>query len=173
MPIFKGLHRWRLDLSYDGSGFHVWAAQTGLRTVQGELENWIGLVLRLPEPARLTVAGRTDAGVHARAQVAHLDLAPQFDATQLANRLARVLPDDVVVHTVIRAPASFDARSLYFLLIGGVPHIPKHDAWYMKNRFHSIHDLGLITSETVHHDIRAQRGITVVAVFKVFFKIFL
>ena len=105
-----GLHRWRLDLSYDGSGFHGWAAQTGLRTVQGELENWIGLVLRLPEPARLTVAGRTDAGVHARAQVAHLDLAPQFDATQLANRLARVLPDDVVVHTVTRAPAGFDAR---------------------------------------------------------------
>lgn len=102
--------RWRLDLSYDGKDFHGWAAQQGLRTVQGLLERWITMVLRLETPAQLTVAGRTDAGVHARGQVAHLDLDPEYDATHLARRLARVLPPDVVVHQVSRAPAGFDAR---------------------------------------------------------------
>lgn len=106
----SGLRRWRLDLAYDGADFHGWAAQQGLRTVQGELEHWITMVLRLDEPAQLTVAGRTDAGVHARGQVAHLDLAPEHDATHLAGRLGRVLPADIVVRSVQRAPDGFDAR---------------------------------------------------------------
>ncbi len=78
--------RLRLDLGYDGSGFHGWAAQTGLRTVQGELELWIQRVLRLPERPELVVAGRTDAGVHARGQVAHLDLAEDDAAAALAGQ---------------------------------------------------------------------------------------
>ena len=60
--------RLRLDLSYDGTDFSGWAAQRGLRTVQETLEDALATALRLPE-ARLTVAGRTDAGVHARGQV--------------------------------------------------------------------------------------------------------
>ena len=103
--------RWRIDLAYDGAAFHGWAAQRDLRTVQGELEHWITMVLRLDSPAELTVAGRTDAGVHARGQVAHLDLSPEHDATHLAHRLARVLPADVVIHRVVRAAPGFDARS--------------------------------------------------------------
>lgn len=105
--------RFRLDLGYDGTGFHGWAAQTGLRTVQGELEAWIGRVLRLPEPPVLACAGRTDAGVHARGQVAHLDLdtdEPDEVATTLARRLRRALPADLVVHRVGVAPDGFDAR---------------------------------------------------------------
>lgn len=104
--------RFRLDLAYDGHDFHGWARQPGLRTVQGELEGWITRVLRLDEPAQLTVAGRTDAGVHARGQVCHLDIpkATQHTAGDLQRRLRRVLPDDIVVADVRRAPEGFDAR---------------------------------------------------------------
>lgn len=69
-----GQVRIRLDLAYDGTGFSGWATQPGRRTVQAVLEQALTTILRLPEAARLTVAGRTDAGVHARAQVAHLDI---------------------------------------------------------------------------------------------------
>ncbi len=105
--------RYRLDLGYDGTGFHGWAGQPGLRTVQGELEAWIGRVLRLPEPPELTCAGRTDAGVHARGQVAHLDLdlaEPEQVAATLQRRLRAALPDDLAVRQVSIAPDGFDAR---------------------------------------------------------------
>lgn len=103
--------RLRIDLAYDGRDFHGWARQPGLRTVQGELEDWITRVLRLPEPAQLTVAGRTDAGVHARGQVCHLDVDGDETAPDaLRRRLTRVLPDDIVVRAVSPAPEGFDAR---------------------------------------------------------------
>lgn len=102
--------RFRLDISYDGSGFSGWATQPGLRTVQGLLEGWIGQVLRLGGPAQLTVAGRTDAGVHARGQVAHVDLPEEVDPQLLLRRLARVLDEDVVVRAVTPVPDAFDAR---------------------------------------------------------------
>jgi tRNA pseudouridine38-40 synthase len=74
-----GLVRVRLSIAYDGGGFSGWAAQPGRRTVQGELEGALGRILRVP--VALTVAGRTDAGVHAAAQVAHADLpAPAWAA---------------------------------------------------------------------------------------------
>ena len=66
--------RLRLDFAYDGTDFSGWAAQPGRRTVEGELSAALTTVLRAPEPVRLTVAGRTDAGVHARGQVAHADI---------------------------------------------------------------------------------------------------
>lgn len=102
--------RWRIDLAYDGTDFHGWADQPGLRTVQGELERWLPQVLRLDEPVRLTVAGRTDAGVHADAQVCHVDLPDEVDTSTLLHRLRRVLDDDIAVHAVTRAPEGFDAR---------------------------------------------------------------
>lgn len=105
--------RLRLDIAYDGTDFSGWAAQPGRRTVQGELEGALARVLRLPEPLRLTVAGRTDAGVHARGQVAHVDVPePVWEAEgdRLLRRLAGVLPPDARVHAVGRAPAGFDAR---------------------------------------------------------------
>lgn len=107
-----GTHRLRIDLAYDGAGFHGWAVQkdTELRTVQGVLEDAITRVLRLDAPAQLVVAGRTDAGVHARGQVAHLDVAAQHDPEHLERRLRRLLPPDVVVHRVRVAPEGFDAR---------------------------------------------------------------
>jgi tRNA pseudouridine38-40 synthase len=86
--------RWRLDVSYDGTGFSGWAVQRDRRTVQGELEYWIPQVLRLSEPVSLVCAGRTDAGVHARGQVAHVDLPAEAltDPAVLHRKLARVLP---------------------------------------------------------------------------------
>lgn len=104
--------RLRLDLRYDGTDFSGWATQPGLRTVQATLETAIDTVLRLPTgTARLTVAGRTDAGVHARGQVAHVDIpAGDLDLVHVRVRLNRLLPDDVVVQRVSDAPDGFDAR---------------------------------------------------------------
>jgi tRNA pseudouridine38-40 synthase len=105
--------RIRIDLSYDGTGFSGWAAQPGRRTVEGVLAETLGHVLRLPAAPRLTVAGRTDTGVHARGQVAHADLqdavwAAHADAAR--RRLARALPPDIRVRAIGPAPDGFDAR---------------------------------------------------------------
>ena len=101
--------RLRFDLAYDGAGFHGWATQPGLRTVQGEIETAIATVLRLDAPAPLTCAGRTDTGVHARGQVAHVDL-DDVDPDLLARRLRRILPSDISLLGLAEAPAGFDAR---------------------------------------------------------------
>ncbi|MFD1658947.1 tRNA pseudouridine(38-40) synthase TruA [Streptomyces caeni] len=107
--------RVRLDLSYDGSGFHGWAKQAGgRRTVQAEIEDALRTVTRTRDAAcELTVAGRTDAGVHARGQVAHVDLPREVWAEhhgKLLKRLAGRLPKDVRVWALREAPSGFDAR---------------------------------------------------------------
>src|SRR6478735_8980400 len=104
--------RVRLDLAYDGTSFAGWASQPGLRTVQATVESALETVLRLPVGScRLTVAGRTDAGVHARGQVCHVDLpTPTLDADQITRRLNGAIPNDVVVRRVVAAPPGFDAR---------------------------------------------------------------
>lgn len=118
------LARLRLDIAYDGGNFAGWGAQPALRTVQGELEAAVATVFqRHGTPPRLTVAGRTDAGVHATGQVAHLDLtAAQLaslderrgygGAESLARRLNGIagLSSDVVVLASRLAPPGFDAR---------------------------------------------------------------
>lgn len=120
--------RFRLDLAYDGTSFAGWARQPGQRTVQGVLEQALADIVRRRAPLpRLVVAGRTDAGVHALGQVAHVDLTDeQVEALArpdhgvahpgasdaLTRRLNGILgPDaDVVVHRASLAPAGFDAR---------------------------------------------------------------
>lgn len=102
--------RLRLDLSYDGAQFHGWAAQPGLRTVQGEVESALATVLRLESPAQLTCAGRTDAGVHALGQVAHVDLDDTVAVEPLAQRLRSLLPGDIRLRALVPAPPGFDAR---------------------------------------------------------------
>ncbi|QGN35782.1 tRNA pseudouridine(38-40) synthase TruA [Microlunatus sp. Gsoil 973] len=131
-----GPGRWRLDVSYRGTAFSGWAHQPGLRTVQGELELWLPRLLRVDHQLPLVVAGRTDAGVHARGQVCHFDCEPGViadDGTTLLRRFARVLPDDLVVRRVQRAPEGFDARFsalrrryVYRLADGPVPPDPLH-----------------------------------------------
>ncbi|MFE6923312.1 tRNA pseudouridine(38-40) synthase TruA [Nocardia sp. NPDC057663] len=100
--------RVRLGISYDGTDFTGWARQPGLRTVQGTLEESLSKVFR--EPIQLTVAGRTDAGVHAEGQVAHFDTTGELDADKLLYRMARFLPKDVRITEIALAPADFDAR---------------------------------------------------------------
>ena len=116
--------RVRLDLGYDGSSFSGWARQSAGRTVQGELEDALATVLRdRGRLQRLVVAGRTDAGVHARGQVAHLDLTPaqwrhlaRIGHGDPLAALVRKLnglagrAGDVRVHRAAIAPAGFDAR---------------------------------------------------------------
>jgi tRNA pseudouridine38-40 synthase len=105
--------RLRLDLGYDGTDFLGWARQPGRRTVAQVVEDCLATVLRLDAPPVTTVAGRTDAGVHATGQVAHVDVpadAVPDDVEALTRRLAGVLPDDVVVTAVSRAADGFNAR---------------------------------------------------------------
>jgi tRNA pseudouridine38-40 synthase len=113
--VEAGFVRVRLDLSYDGTAFSGWAKQAGgRRTVQGEVEDALRTVTRSGEATyELTVAGRTDAGVHARGQVAHVDLPGEVWAEhreKLLKRLAGRLPKDVRVWRVAEAPAGFNAR---------------------------------------------------------------
>ncbi len=114
--------RIRLDIAYDGTDFAGWAAQDGHRTVAGVLDEALSTVFRTP--VRVFGAGRTDSGVHASGQVAHLDVPadalahahprrpregePEF--LPLVRRLGRFLPADVRVRDIGRAPAGFDAR---------------------------------------------------------------
>lgn len=114
--------RLRLDIAYDGTDFAGWAPQAGQRTVAGVIEETLSTVFR--DPVRLVTAGRTDTGVHATGQVAHVDVPcdalsfayprtsrpgdPEF--LPLVRRLARFLPTDVRVRRIERAAAGFDAR---------------------------------------------------------------
>jgi tRNA pseudouridine38-40 synthase len=102
-----GMGSYRLDIEYDGSGFSGWAKQPGLRTVQAELEAALETVLR--EPVELTVAGRTDAGVHARGQVASFASAAAVPG-DLVRRLNGICSDDVAVTAAVPAADGFDAR---------------------------------------------------------------
>jgi tRNA pseudouridine38-40 synthase len=104
-----GLQRLRIDLAYDGTPFAGWARQPGQRTVQADVEDALMRVARLPA-VRLTVAGRTDAGVHAARQVAHVDIPAEVPLGGLARRLNGVLDRAVRVLGIGPAPVGFDAR---------------------------------------------------------------
>jgi len=119
--------RLRLDIAYDGSDFHGWAKQPGLRTVQHTIETALHQLVRGDRAPQLTVGGRTDAGVHARGQVAHVDLSEaelrhwlrqEFQADALngalmTRRLNGVIQrdaEDVFITKIAAVPEAFDAR---------------------------------------------------------------
>ncbi len=110
----SGFLRFRTDFSYDGTNFSGWAKQRDQRTVQGEMEAAIEPITR--NPIALQVAGRTDAGVHATAQVAHFDLperdhnGSEWNLADLHYRLNRMLPEDIRIHDINLAPKFFHAR---------------------------------------------------------------
>jgi tRNA pseudouridine38-40 synthase len=104
--------RVRLDVSYDGTDFSGWAAQPARRTVAGVLTDALAR-LAGPVPLGLTVAGRTDAGVHATGQVCHVDLPAALWTdleSSLVRRLAALMPPDVRVRAATPVPGTFDAR---------------------------------------------------------------
>ena len=149
------LVRLRMDLAYDGGGFHGWARQPGLRTVQGCIEHALSLITGVRRPhggvphnhevwkPRLVVAGRTDTGVHASHQVAHLDIPDGVlescrghmeadGVVALERRLRHLLPADIVLLGLRLAPKGFDARFsamertyLYRVSQGGRPGDPR------------------------------------------------
>jgi tRNA pseudouridine38-40 synthase len=105
------LQRWRLLIAYDGAAFRGFADQPGVPTVAGTLREAIGRTARLTEAPLLTCAGRTDAGVHARGQVIHVDLPPiPHDGVRLARALNRQLAPAVVVRRAEAVGPDFDAR---------------------------------------------------------------
>ncbi len=101
--------RLRLDVAYDGTGFRGFAAQPGQRTVAGELVRAITTVAG-HDLAPLVCAGRTDAGVHARGQVVHVDVTPGVDPAALARAVNAMIGPDVVVRAAAVAEPGFDAR---------------------------------------------------------------
>ncbi|MGH2984186.1 MAG: tRNA pseudouridine(38-40) synthase TruA [Solirubrobacterales bacterium] len=115
----------RLDIAYNGAGFAGWAVQPGMRTVQEELEGALERVL--DERPRLTVAGRTDAGVHAWGQVASFETAGAATPMELGRALNALTAEDVAILGVSEADgfdARRDARSrtyCYRVLAGRVP----------------------------------------------------
>ena len=103
--------RWRLLIAYDGAAFRGFALQPEVPTVAGALRQALERAARLREPPVLTCAGRTDAGVHARGQVVHVDLpAVPFDGAGLARALNRQLAPEVVVRRAEEVGPDFDAR---------------------------------------------------------------
>jgi tRNA pseudouridine38-40 synthase len=126
---------YRLDLAYEGTGFKGWARQPGLRTVQGVLEDALATALR--EPVRLSVAGRTDAGVHALAQVASFVTCAAVMPERLRLSLNALLPPDVAVSDVTPAPRGFDARAArartYRYRLWLSPARPVHERAYVWN----------------------------------------
>lgn len=125
----------RLDLAYDGSGFRGYARQQGQRTVQGELESALEKVLG--EPVDTSVAGRTDAGVHARGQVVSFPYDADLDPASLLRSLNGILGPEVAVTRVGREQEGFNARFSakwrsyrYLIRLGPVPDpLTRHICW--------------------------------------------
>ena len=140
-----GFFRLRIDFAYDGTNFSGWAKQRDQKTIQGEMESALEPITR--NPISLQVAGRTDAGVHALAQVAHFDLPERdhqgndWNLADITYRLNRILPEDIRVHSIAKAPQYFHARFsalsrsyIYKILDDGqtLPPLLRYDTatWY-------------------------------------------
>jgi len=108
LEVKSGFSRLRVDLTYEGTNFSGWAKQPNERTVQEEVEKALGTITQTK--VATIVAGRTDAGVHAKHQVIHTDLPAQTDINNLSFRLNQILDADIRVLTAQWAPDNFHAR---------------------------------------------------------------
>ena len=108
LEVKSGFSRLRVDLTYEGTNFSGWAKQPNERTVQEEVEKALSMITQTK--VATIVAGRTDAGVHAKHQVIHTDLPAQTDINNLSFRLNQILDADIRVLTAQWAPDNFHAR---------------------------------------------------------------
>lgn len=150
-----------MDLQYDGAGFHGWAKQPGLETVEGALESAFSVLLR--QTPRLVVAGRTDSGVHARRQVVSLELPPGVGTKSVVRSLNALTPEGLAVTGLCPAVQGFDARRdavsrsyRYFIWQGAAPDpFRRRYTWYVP---HDL-DVGRMQAAAVYvpgrHDFTA------------------
>lgn len=172
--------RIRLDLAYDGTDFAGWAKQPGLRTVQGTLEAGLAKVLRSVaygiDELPVTVAGRTDAGVHARGQVVHFDvpvaawqaLPGRSDRTPeqaLLDRLAGVLPSDIAATRAMIAPTGFDARFSALSRTYEYRIADRVSLWDPLLRNHVLHYRRTLDAEAMHAAMQPLLGLRDFAAF--------
>jgi tRNA pseudouridine38-40 synthase len=150
----------RLTLEYDGAGFAGWAAQPGLRTVEGTLRE--ALQTLTGGPVDLRVAGRTDAGVHATGQVASAVVGGDLPPERVLRGLAGLLPRDLAAREVAEAPAGFDARrdarsrAYEYRLLTGPPSPLRRDRTLHHPRPLDRDALGAAAAAVVgRHDFRA------------------
>jgi tRNA pseudouridine38-40 synthase len=156
--------RYRLLLEYDGTEFSGWQYQPGSRTVQAEVEKALSVFAR--EQARVNAAGRTDAGVHARGQVASFDLAGEVDPLRMMRALNGIMPRDVRVVSAAVAEVGFDARrsatgKTYRYYILNRPAPPTIGRGFVLHRPHTL-DLGAMSRAAAgfagEHDFSAFRA---------------
>lgn len=174
----------RLLLEYDGTAYVGWQRQAGLKSVQGTVEAAIQRITGEDVAAlRLTVAGRTDAGVHAFAQVANFKTTRQMPARRFATALNYWLPDDIRVHRADAVPLAFDARHWargkhyrYRLYLG--PHplaVGPKSAWHIRRHLdldamrqaacHLVGEVDFESFRSAHcdaqHGVRLMHSITI------------
>ncbi len=148
------MRTFRLVVAYDGTAFHGWQRQPARRTVQGTLERALTEALG-DEQVRITGAGRTDAGVHARGQVASFSSPTRLPASALAPVVNRRLPDDVWVRAASVAEPGFNARHAAiarhyaYHLAGGEDVLLRRIAWYPRRA---------LTVEALHRAVRELEG---------------
>jgi tRNA pseudouridine38-40 synthase len=135
--------RWRLDIAYDGTALHGFAEQPEQITVMGLLRDALALSLRLPERPEVVGAGRTDAGVHANAQVIHVDLPEVFYPNDRGDQVARLmkslnnqLAGRVRIDSVQKVDETFHARFSatwrayrYLVVEDSAPSLARNAAW--------------------------------------------
>ncbi|MEW6510206.1 MAG: tRNA pseudouridine(38-40) synthase TruA [Bacteroidota bacterium] len=137
----------KLLIEYDGTNFVGWQAQTNGRSVQEEITKVLDQILQ--EPINLIGSGRTDAGVHARGQVASFRTNSLMGVGSMQSGLNGILPEDIYVHAVEEVPEGFNARydareRVYKYYISMKPTaIGRHYQWYVK------YDLNLVSMNAV------------------------
>jgi tRNA pseudouridine38-40 synthase len=151
----------KLTLEYDGSQYHGWQRQHGVLTIQEVVESHLEIILG--KPIRIRASGRTDAGVHARGQVANFYSHTSLEAGEIQRGLNSLLPGDIVVLEAEEVPEAFHARFSalsktyeYRILNRATPSaLERHFAWHVRNPLDRSAMSGCLESILGLHDFSA------------------